>query len=81
VEVEDSGLGIPLDEQSEIFTRFFRGSASKSTGAPGTGLGLAICDEIIHRHGGHITLSSEGKPGKGSCFSVWLPVDDKASQA
>ncbi|MES0340210.1 MAG: GAF domain-containing protein [Anaerolineales bacterium] len=80
VEVEDSGLGIPLDEQSEIFTRFFRGSASKSTGAPGTGLGLAICDEIIHRHGGHITLSSEGKPGKGSCFSVWLPVDDEAIQ-
>jgi two-component system phosphate regulon sensor histidine kinase PhoR len=80
VDVEDSGLGIPLDEQSEIFTRFFRGSASKSTGAPGTGLGLAICDEIIHRHGGHITLSSEGKPGKGSCFSVWLPVDDEAIQ-
>jgi len=79
VEVEDSGLGIPLDEQSEIFTRFFRGSASKSTGAPGTGLGLAICDEIIHRHGGHITLSSEGKPGKGSCFSVWLPVDLETS--
>jgi PAS domain S-box-containing protein len=80
VEVEDSGLGIPLDEQSEIFTRFFRGSASKSTGAPGTGLGLAICDEIIQRHGGHITLSSEGKPGKGSCFSVWLPVDGEAIQ-
>jgi two-component system phosphate regulon sensor histidine kinase PhoR len=80
VEVEDSGLGIPLDEQSEIFTRFFRGAASKSTGAPGTGLGLAICDEIIHRHGGHITVSSEGKPGKGSCFSVWLPVDLETSQ-
>jgi len=76
-------LGIPLDEQSEIFTRFFRGSASKSTGAPGTGLGLAICDEIVHRHDGHIghiTVSSEGKPGKGSCFSVWLPIDLETSQ-
>jgi two-component system phosphate regulon sensor histidine kinase PhoR len=80
VEVEDTGLGIPLDEQSEIFTRFFRGAASKSTGAPGTGLGLAICDEIIHRHDGHITVSSEGKPGKGSCFSVWLPIDLETSQ-
>jgi PAS domain S-box-containing protein len=80
VEVEDSGLGIPLDEQSEIFTRFFRGAASKSTGAPGTGLGLAICDEIIQRHGGHITVSSEGKPGKGSCFSVWLPIDLETPQ-
>jgi PAS domain S-box-containing protein len=80
VDVEDSGLGIPLAEQSEIFTRFYRGSASKSTGAPGTGLGLAICNEIVHRHGGHITVSSEGKPGKGSCFFVWLPVDLATSQ-
>ncbi len=79
VDVEDSGLGIPLVEQSEIFTRFYRGSASKSTGAPGTGLGLAICNEIVHRHGGHITVSSEGKPGKGSCFFVWLPVDLETS--
>jgi PAS domain S-box-containing protein len=80
VEVEDSGLGIPLEEQSDIFTRFYRGSASKSTGAPGTGLGLAICNEIVHRHDGHITVSSEGKPGKGSCFFVWLPVDLETSQ-
>jgi PAS domain S-box-containing protein len=80
VEIEDTGLGIPLEEQSEIFTRFFRGAASKSTGAPGTGLGLAICREIAHRHDGHITVSSEGVPGKGSCFSVWLPVDNEAIQ-
>lgn len=80
VEIEDTGLGIPLEEQSDIFTRFFRGTASKSTGAPGTGLGLAICNEITHRHDGHIAVASEGKPGKGSCFSVWLPVDLEASQ-
>ncbi len=80
VEIEDTGLGIPLEEQSEIFARFFRGAASKSTGAPGTGLGLAICNEIAHRHDGRITVASEGIPGKGSCFSVWLPVDNEAIQ-
>jgi PAS domain S-box-containing protein len=80
VEIEDTGLGIPLEEQSKIFTRFFRGAASQSTGAPGTGLGLAICNEIAHRHDGHITVASEGIPGKGSCFSVWLPVDNETIQ-
>lgn len=80
VEIEDTGLGISLEEQSEIFTRFFRGAASKSTGAPGTGLGLSICKEIAHLHDGHITVTSEGVPGKGSCFSVWLPVDKEAIQ-
>ena len=80
VEIEDTGIGIPLEEQSKIFTRFFRGAASQSTGAPGTGLGLAICNEITHRHDGHITVASEGIPGKGSCFSVWLPVDNETIQ-
>lgn len=74
VEVEDTGLGIVPDEQIDIFKRFFRGFASRSTGAPGTGLGLAICEEIAQRHGGHITVQSKGVPGEGSCFSVWLPV-------
>jgi PAS domain S-box-containing protein len=73
VEVDDTGLGIMPDEQVDIFKRFFRGVASRSTGAPGTGLGLAICQEIAQRHGGFISVRSEGIPGKGSCFSVWLP--------
>ena len=73
-DVEDTGIGIPKNEQSEIFQRFFRGEASRRTGAPGTGLGLAICQEIAKRHGGHIHVTSEGIPGKGTQFSVWLPA-------
>ncbi|MGD8633607.1 MAG: PAS domain S-box protein [Anaerolineales bacterium] len=73
-EVEDTGIGIPQNEQVEIFQRFFRGEASRRTGAPGTGLGLAICQEIAKRHGGHIHVTSEGVPGKGTQFSVWLPA-------
>jgi PAS domain S-box-containing protein len=76
-EVNDTGMGIPLKEQSEIFQRFFRGEASRRSGAPGTGLGLAICQEIAKRHGGHIHVTSEGVPGKGTQFSVWLPAASK----
>ncbi len=70
--VEDNGLGIPREEQDRIFDRFYRGEASRSMGTPGTGLGLSICREILERHGGRITLKSQ--PGKGSQFTMWLPV-------
>jgi signal transduction histidine kinase len=70
--VEDSGLGIPDNEMGLLFARFFRGSASRKMGNPGTGLGLAICHEIVERHGGRIAV--ETKPGKGSCFTIWLPA-------
>ena len=73
IEVSDTGIGIPPVEQSLIFRRFFRGKASKPEAIPGTGLGLAICKEISERHGGKIVVESEGIPGKGSTFTVWLP--------
>ena len=72
-EVEDTGLGIPAEEQPLIFRRFFRGHASRKTSAAGTGLGLAICQEILEPHSGRIEVESEGVPGKGSLFTVWLP--------
>lgn len=72
-EVSDTGPGIPLEEQPMIFRRFFRGRASRATGAAGTGLGLAICKEIVDLHDGRITLESEGVPGRGTRFTVWLP--------
>jgi len=73
-QIQDTGPGIPPEEQPMIFRRFFRGRASRATGAAGTGLGLAICREIIDLHGGRITVESEGIPGKGARFTVWLPV-------
>jgi PAS domain S-box-containing protein len=73
-EVEDSGLGIPTDEQSMIFRRFYRGRASREATAPGTGLGLAICKEILDRHAGRIEVESDGVPGRGARFTVWLPL-------
>ena len=74
VEVNDTGLGIPPEEQPMIFRRFFRGRASGDGAIPGTGLGLAICKEIAEQHGGRITVTSDGIPGQGSTFTVWLPA-------
>jgi len=76
LKVADSGLGIPEKELLLLFERFYRGSASRQLGVPGTGLGLAICKEILDRHGGRITVDSQ--VGKGSTFTVWLPVAAEA---
>lgn len=76
--VEDTGLGIPIEEQPMIFRRFFRGMASETTGAPGTGLGLAICKQIAERHGGRVTVESEGIPGLGTRLTLWLPIADES---
>lgn len=70
ISVKDTGVGISADEMPRIFERFYRGSASRETGAPGTGLGLAISKEIIDRMGGRITV--ESALGAGSTFTLWL---------
>lgn len=70
-EVKDNGPGIVPDELPNLFTRFFRGSAGKASGAPGTGLGLAIAKEIVERHRGRIEV--ETSPAQGTSFKVWLP--------
>jgi two-component system phosphate regulon sensor histidine kinase PhoR len=70
--VSDTGMGIPVQDIGNLFTRFFRASNATAAALPGTGLGLAIVREIVHRHGGSIDVESE--LGGGSTFSVWLPA-------
>jgi signal transduction histidine kinase len=72
--VSDTGPGIPVEDQERLFERFFRGKTGRGSTSPGTGLGLSIAREIIYRHGGRIDVSSTGIPGKGTTFSVWLPI-------
>ena len=67
--VQDFGIGIPLAEQSKLFSRFFR---VMNNSYPGLGLGLYICNEIIKRHSGSMEFKSE--EGKGSVFCFTLPV-------
>ena len=72
VAIEDSGIGIPSDEQPRIFERFYQ--VDKSRGPRrGTGLGLAITKEIVEAHGGRISVESGGA-GQGAVFRVWLPA-------
>jgi two-component system NtrC family sensor kinase len=70
VEVEDTGVGIPRDEQSKIFEPFY---TTKPPGR-GTGLGLSICYGIVEEHRGRIEV--ESTPGMGSVFRVYLPVSE-----
>jgi signal transduction histidine kinase len=71
--VTDTGIGIPLDDQSMIFERFFRSSSAAHMAIPGTGLGLAITKMIIEGHGGTISVASN--PGEGTTITVALPLD------
>jgi signal transduction histidine kinase len=70
VEVRDEGIGIPLHQQPQIFTKFYRGDAAAS-GITGTGLGLAVSRDIIEAHGGRIGFTST--EGEGTTFFVELP--------
>jgi len=72
ISVQDTGAGIPPAELERIFERFYQVDASRGP-KRGTGLGLAIAREIVTAHGGKISATSEGV-GKGSTFTVWLPV-------
>ncbi len=72
IAVQDTGPGIPADEQPKVFDRFFRGRLAESGHVPGTGLGLSMCQEILRAHGGRVTV--ESSPGEGSTFVLWLPA-------
>ena len=73
VHVDDSGPGIPPNELSRIFERFYQLDKARSGSGPrGVGLGLAISKEIVQAHGG--TIRAQSTVGHGSRFSVRLPI-------
>ena len=73
VSVRDTGLGIPPEEQAQIFDEFRRSERSITRGYGGLGLGLAICRRLVELHGGTIGLHSTGQEGAGSTFTFTLP--------
>lgn len=71
IEVSDTGIGIPLEDQTKIFDRFFRSASIAELAVSGTGLGLWITKTIIEQHAGEIAVSSQ--PGEGTRITVTLP--------
>jgi signal transduction histidine kinase/DNA-binding LacI/PurR family transcriptional regulator/CheY-like chemotaxis protein len=74
VEVCDTGMGIPLEEQEAIFDEFRRSERSVARGYGGMGLGLAITRRLVELHGGEIGVRSSGVDETGSTFFFSLPV-------
>ena len=74
ISIEDEGLEIPSEQIKDVFDKFFRASAARSTDRGGAGLGLAIAHEIVPAHGGDIQVSSaDGR----TCFRVLIPDFDE----
>jgi signal transduction histidine kinase/HD-GYP domain-containing protein (c-di-GMP phosphodiesterase class II) len=72
ITVEDTGIGIPPNEISKVFDKFYQSDNGLSREYPGVGLGLSIAKSIVEWHGGEIGAESE--PGHGSRFVVTLPI-------
>lgn len=76
VSVADTGLGIPPDQQSRVFERFYRVDKSHSKQSGGTGLGLSIVKHVVQYHHGKLTLRS--REGAGTTITALFPTADRA---
>jgi signal transduction histidine kinase len=72
ITVRDTGPGMSLEEQEQIFQPFFRGAHGQRF-PQGMGLGLSIARDLTEAHGGHLAV--ESTPGEGSRFTAWLPAE------
>ena len=77
IDVEDTGIGISTVQQQQIFAPFTQADGSITRQYGGSGLGLAICKRLTALMGGTISVASE--PGKGSCFTVLLPMREDSA--
>jgi two-component system phosphate regulon sensor histidine kinase PhoR len=77
VEVLDTGQGIPEADISRIFDRFYRTTSARNSQTVGSGLGLSITREIVHRHGGELSVHSE--LGIGTTFRLTIPTSRDAA--
>ena len=73
IQVIDRGVGIAPQEWKKIFEKFYRIPSQENERLPGTGLGLSLVHHIVAAHGGRVEVVSA--PGKGSTFSIFLPLE------
>jgi len=79
IRVADTGIGIKAEDQERIFDKFERGDSASAREQEGTGLGLALTRKLVELHGGSISVESEGVKGRGSLFTVLLPLAPEPS--
>src|ERR1019366_869790 len=72
ISVSDDGIGITPEDMRLLFTPFTQIASKSTRKVEGTGLGLSVVHRLAQLHGGTVAVTSE--PGKGSCFTVWLPL-------
>ena len=72
ISVSDGGVGMARADLDRLFTPFVQVPSASSRGGEGTGLGLVMVHRLADLHGGAVSVTSA--PGKGSCFTVWLPL-------
>lgn len=77
--VQDTGIGIPLEEQSRVWERFYHTDDPLRMAAGGMGVGLSIVKSLVEAHGGRVWL--ESAPGQGSTFTILLPIRRPAPPA
>ena len=77
--VSDTGIGIPVEEQDQLFTRFFRTDQARRQAIQGTGLGLAVVRQIVEQHNGTIGVKSAAD--EGATFTVTLPATNSLPAA
>jgi signal transduction histidine kinase len=75
--VRDTGIGLSADDQTRLFTKFFRSSDPRVQRERGTGLGLALTHALVSRLGGKITVESESD--QGTTFKLSLPAGERVS--
>lgn len=75
--VSDTGLGIPIDKQSKLFSKFMQVDSSTTRKQGGTGLGLAISHQLVEMMGGHIKVRSEPQRGSTFSFTINNPLCDQ----
>jgi signal transduction histidine kinase/ActR/RegA family two-component response regulator len=79
IQVRDTGVGIPTEHLDQIFDMFSQINRETDRSQGGLGIGLALVRSLVEMHQGSVSASSEG-PGRGSCFTIRLPLDDAAQE-